>query len=149
MSSGISSGIDPSRATPDDPRFAVRRMTLGDVETSLAWAAEEGWNPGLDDACVFFAADDQGFFMGTWNGAPIGCISAVAYGDAFGFIGLYTVRPEWRGKGFACTCGTKAWPISVRATSGSTVCSGRAQLSEIGFRARVSQRALRGRRVPG
>ena len=105
MSSRFSSGIDPSRATPGDPRFAVRRMTLADVETALEWAAEEGWNPGLDDARAFFAADNQGFFMGTWDGAPIGCISAVAYGDAFGFIGLYIVRPEWRGKGF----GMRLW----------------------------------------
>ncbi|SAK74480.1 GNAT family N-acetyltransferase [Caballeronia ptereochthonis] len=101
----MSSVPDPSRATPDDSRFAVRRMTPPDVEAALGWAASEGWNPGLDDAASFFAADPQGFFMGTWNGEPIGCISAVAYGDAFGFIGLYIVRPEWRGKGF----GMRLW----------------------------------------
>ncbi|SAK58175.1 N-acetyltransferase GCN5 [Caballeronia hypogeia] len=94
-----------SRATPDDPRFAVRRMTPSDVETALDWAATEGWNPGLHDARAFLAADPQGFFLGTWDDAPIGCISAVAYDDAFGFIGLYIVRPEWRGKGF----GMRLW----------------------------------------
>ena len=99
------SAIDPSRATPGDARFAVRRMTLPDVETALEWAASEGWNPGLDNARAFFAADRDGFFMGTWDGMPIGCISAVAYGEAFGFIGLYIVRPEWRGKGF----GLRLW----------------------------------------
>nr|WP_044042694.1 GNAT family N-acetyltransferase [Caballeronia insecticola] len=75
-------------------------MTQPDVATALEWAASEGWNPGLDDARAFFAADPHGFFVGTWDGAPIGCVSAIAYGDAFGFIGLYIVRPEWRGKGF-------------------------------------------------
>ncbi|KND55682.1 GCN5-related N-acetyltransferase [Candidatus Paraburkholderia kirkii] len=96
---------DPSRATPDDFRFDIRRMTLPDVETALEWAASEGWNPGLDDAASLFATDPRGFFMGTWDGEPIGCISAVAYGDAFGFIGLYIVRPEWRCKGL----GIRLW----------------------------------------
>nr|WP_082852771.1 GNAT family N-acetyltransferase [Caballeronia fortuita] len=80
-------------------------MTPRDVEVALDWAAIEGWNPGLDDARAFFAADPHGFFVGTWDGAPVGCISAVAYDDAFGFIGLYIVRPEWRGKGF----GLRLW----------------------------------------
>ncbi|AQH01302.1 GCN5 family acetyltransferase [Burkholderia sp. KK1] len=95
----------PDRATPDDLRFGVRRMTPGDTDIALDWAASEGWNPGLDDARSFFAADPHGFFVGTWDGAPIGCISAVAYGDAFGFIGLYIVSPAWRGKGF----GMRLW----------------------------------------
>ncbi|SAL23425.1 N-acetyltransferase GCN5 [Caballeronia peredens] len=101
----MSSVADSAHASPDDARFAVRRMTQSDVATALEWAASEGWNPGLDDARAFFAADPQGFFVGTWDGVPIGCISAVAYGDAFGFIGLYIVRPEWRGKGF----GMRLW----------------------------------------
>ncbi|WP_245932849.1 GNAT family N-acetyltransferase [Caballeronia novacaledonica] len=85
-------------------------MTLRDVDVALNWAATEGWNPGLDDARAFFAADPHGFFIGTWDGAPIGCISAIAYGDAFGFIGLYLVRPEWRGKGF----GMRLWNEGMR-----------------------------------
>ncbi|MFM0322489.1 GNAT family N-acetyltransferase [Caballeronia glebae] len=95
----------PLHATPDDPRFAIRRMTLRDVGIALDWAATEGWNPGLDDARPFFAADPHGFFVGTWEGAPVGCISAVAYDDTFGFIGLYIVCPQWRGKGF----GMRLW----------------------------------------
>ncbi|SAK57116.1 N-acetyltransferase GCN5 [Caballeronia calidae] len=105
----------PSGATPDDPRYVVRRMNPSDVDVALDWAAAEGWNPGLDDARAFFCADPHGFFVGTWDGAPIGCISAVAYGDAFGFIGLYIVHPEWRGKGF----GMRLW------NSGMTYLDGR------------------------
>ncbi|MDR5739751.1 MULTISPECIES: GNAT family N-acetyltransferase [unclassified Caballeronia] len=91
--------------SPDDPRFIIRRMSQADLVTALDWAAAEGWNPGLDDARCFHAADPDGFFVGTWDGEPIACISAVAYDDAFGFIGLYIVRPEWRGKGF----GIRLW----------------------------------------
>lgn len=91
--------------SPDNARFAIRRMSLADLGTALDWAAAEGWNPGIDDARCFLAADPHGFFMGTWDGEPIGCISAVAYDNAFGFIGLYIVQQEWRGKGF----GMRLW----------------------------------------
>ncbi|MDR5762165.1 GNAT family N-acetyltransferase [Caballeronia sp. LZ035] len=101
----MSSMEAPSRARPDDARFVVRRMTPPEVQIALDWAAAEGWNPGLDDARAFFAADPQGFFIGTWDGEPIGCISAVAYDDAFGFIGLYIMRSGWRGRGF----GIRLW----------------------------------------
>jgi len=33
------------------------------------------------------------------EGKPIGCASAVAYDDSFGFFGLYVVKPEFRKKG--------------------------------------------------
>ncbi|KXV14488.1 GCN5 family acetyltransferase [Caballeronia megalochromosomata] len=100
----------PSHATPDDPRFAIRCMTPQDADVALDWAATEGWNPGLDDARSFLHADPRGFFVGTWDGAPVCCISAVAYGDAFGFVGLYIVLPEWRGKGF----GMRLWNEGMR-----------------------------------
>lgn len=95
----------PPHASPDDARFTVRRMTPYEVQIALDWAAAEGWNPGLDDARAFLAADPHGFFIGTWDGEPIGCISAVAYDDGFGFIGLYIVRSGWRGRGF----GLRLW----------------------------------------
>lgn len=65
-----------------------------------SWATDEGWNPGLYDADCFYAADPNGFFIGLLGGIPIGCISAVAYGDSFGFIGLFVVMPDFRGAGF-------------------------------------------------
>jgi ribosomal protein S18 acetylase RimI-like enzyme len=85
--------------------FLVRTMTPSEVELSLEWAASEGWNPGKHDAPCFRAADPNGFFMGTLQGEPIGCISAVAYDERFGFIGLYLVKPQFRGMGF----GMRIW----------------------------------------
>lgn len=42
----------------------VRSMTLEELrEVALPWAGAEGWNPGLNDAEVFFATDPQGFFL--------------------------------------------------------------------------------------
>jgi ribosomal protein S18 acetylase RimI-like enzyme len=85
--------------------FLVRTMTPSEVELSLEWAASEGWNPGKHDARCFRAADPHGFFIGTLRGEPIGCISAVAYDERFGFIGLYLVKPQFRGMGF----GMRIW----------------------------------------
>ena len=74
-------------------------MTRADLALVLGWAAGEGWNPGLTDSDSYYSADPNGFFIGEIDGKPVGSLSAVAYGDAFGFIGLYIVRPEFRGQG--------------------------------------------------
>jgi len=77
--------------------LSVRGMSLADLQLALDWASAEGWNPGLFDAEPFLAADPRGFFLAEIDEQPGGSISAVAYDDQFGFIGLYLVRPELRG----------------------------------------------------
>lgn len=77
----------------------IRTMTRADLALALGWAAGEGWNPGLTDSDSFYAADPSGFFIGEIDGKPVASLSAIAYGDDFGFLGLYIVRPEWRGQG--------------------------------------------------
>jgi hypothetical protein len=77
----------------------IRPLTLAEVGTLVDWAAGEGWNPGFDDAPAFYAADPAGFLGAFVDGAFVAGISAVAYGDAFGFIGLYICRPDMRGQG--------------------------------------------------
>ncbi len=79
--------------------LAIRPMSRPDLDRAIDWAAAEGWNPGLDDAEAFLAADPQGFLMGFLGDEPVACISVVAYGEAYGFLGLYICRPEFRGKG--------------------------------------------------
>ena len=87
----------------DSTKFTVRCMSQGEVGVALDWAAEEGWNPGLDDAESFFSADPDGFLLGEVGGEKVGCISAVRYGADFGFLGLYLVRPPFRGRGYGMT----------------------------------------------
>jgi ribosomal protein S18 acetylase RimI-like enzyme len=80
--------------------YDIRTMGRADLDRALDWAAAEGWNPGFDDARAFQAADPLGFFMGWREGKPAAAISVVAYDPAFAFLGLYLVRPEYRGRGF-------------------------------------------------
>ena len=68
--------------------LTIRRMNRIDLDRVLDWAAAEGWNPGESDAGPFFDADPDGFFIGELDGRPIGAVSAVAYGEHFGFVGL-------------------------------------------------------------
>lgn len=77
----------------------IRTLTLPEVAILLDWAAAEGWNPGLNDAVAFQAADPQGFFGAFVDELMVAGISAVAYDATFGFIGLYICHPDWRGQG--------------------------------------------------
>ena len=93
----------------NEPGFVIRRMQRAEVDLAIEWAAVEGWNPGRHDAECFYAADPDGFLIGYLGDEPVGCISVVAYDDSFGFLGLYIVRPAFRGKGF----GLKLWQAGM------------------------------------
>lgn len=93
--------------SPDD--LKIRVMTRQDLDLAIDWAAAEGWNPGLNDAECFQAADPAGFLMGRLGDEPIASISVVRYANSFGFLGLYIVRPEWRGRGF----GHRLWQAGM------------------------------------
>ncbi|TPJ74610.1 GNAT family N-acetyltransferase [Mesorhizobium sp. B2-7-1] len=77
----------------------IRTLTASEVETLVGWAAGEGWNPGIGDAAALRAADPEGFIGAFVGGEMVAGISAVAYGPAFGFIGLYICRSDRRGEG--------------------------------------------------
>ncbi|HEX2788775.1 MAG TPA: GNAT family N-acetyltransferase [Ignavibacteria bacterium] len=83
-------------------------MTRKDLDIAIEWAAQEGWNPGLKDADCFYQTDPNGFFIGELDGEPISTISAVKYGNEFGFIGFYIVKNEFRGHGY----GHKIWQVA-------------------------------------
>jgi ribosomal protein S18 acetylase RimI-like enzyme len=95
----------------------IRSMLPGEMAFAINLAANEGWNPGLHDAECFYAADAEGFFIGMLDNKPIGCISAVSYAGRFGFIGLYIVRPEYRGRGF----GMQLWQAAMQRLSGQNI----------------------------
>jgi hypothetical protein len=97
--------------------ITIRRMNRADVGLAIEWAAGEGWNPGLHDADAFFAADPNGFFIAELNNEPVGCISAVAYDESFGFMGFYIVKKELRHLGI----GMKLWNASLTYLGSRTI----------------------------
>jgi hypothetical protein len=99
----------------DQPVISV--MTPDDVRLALDWAAAEGWNPGLDDAAAFRAADPEGFLIARVDGEPAAVISVVRYGDSFGFLGLYIAAPSFRGRGI----GWSIWQAGMARLAGRTV----------------------------
>lgn len=80
--------------------WQISVMTAEELELAVDWAAREGWNPGLHDARVFHATDPSGFLLGRLDGEPVALVSAVRYGDAFGFLGFYIVAPGRRNRGY-------------------------------------------------
>jgi GNAT superfamily N-acetyltransferase len=101
--------------TQDD--FIIRQMTPADLELALDWAAAEGWNPGLTDAIAFHQTDAQGFLMGHIGDQPVGSIAAVRYGDRYGFLGIYIVQPQWRGRGY----GMQLWQAGLQILGDRTL----------------------------
>lgn len=83
----------------------IRPLTRPELDLVMAWAAEEGWNPGLADADAFWAADPDGFVGLEHDGELIGSGSVVSYDGRLGFMGLFIVRPDLRGLGI----GRRLW----------------------------------------
>ncbi len=63
------------------------------------WARGEGWDPGLADAGAFWETDPEAYVGFDVDGELGGGACTVAYGRSYGFMGLYILRPELRGRG--------------------------------------------------
>ncbi len=56
--------------------------------------------------------------MGFLGDEPVACISVVAYGDAYGFLGFYICHPDHRGRATAAPCGRPGSPRLGERTIG-------------------------------
>lgn len=93
---------------------AIRPLAPEEIAEAVAWAAREGWNPGLADAAAFAAQDRDGFLGLFVDGALAATISAVAYEGGFGFVGFYICRPDLRGRGL----GLALWRAALARLAG-------------------------------
>jgi len=92
----------------------IRPLGQNEIVKLVDWARDEGWNPGIDDAACFRAADPEGFIGCFVDGVMVSAIAAVRYGEEFGFIGLYICDPAWRGRGY----GRWAWDAGMEHLAG-------------------------------
>lgn len=76
----------------------MRNIEPRDRDTIFRWVESLGWNPGEKDGDCLLAVDPSGMFMVERDGRPVGCATAIAYDDRFGFVGALVVDPALRGK---------------------------------------------------
>ena len=94
--------------------LTLRLMNKAEVDELVSWAADEGWNPGLHDADLFWEADPEAFIAAELGDELIGGGAITSYEGEFGFMGLFVVRPEFRGRGL----GSNLWHARVTLLRG-------------------------------
>lgn len=83
----------------------IGQMQAQEVVTLREWAASEGWNPGLNDLSLVWDIAPDSFVALRKGSELIGGGSILNYGAEFGFMGLFILRADARGKGL----GTALW----------------------------------------
>lgn len=83
----------------------LRPLTRDEFNIAVEWAAGEGWNPGLDDADIFWDTDPGGYIGAEYEGEIVGTGSIVCYSGQYGFMGFFIVAPGLRGQGI----GERLW----------------------------------------
>lgn len=85
--------------------YSFHTMTADEVATVVQWAAAEQWNPGVHDVAVAHAVDPDAFIALRRGDEMVGGGAIFSYDGAFGFMGLFIVRPDHRSQGL----GTVLW----------------------------------------
>ncbi len=85
--------------------LTLQKLSLQGVQKLVEWAAIVGWNPGANDAEIFYNTDKDGFCGYYYNNELIAGGSVVSYDNKYGFMGFFIVLPEFRASGI----GRKLW----------------------------------------
>ena len=83
----------------------IRPMSYQELVRQVQWAEQEGWEPGVNDADQFWQLDPEGFLAIEQDGQFLGGGAIIRHSEQFGFMGLFIVDAEHRGKGL----GTRLW----------------------------------------
>ena len=76
-----------------------KKLDYEELKELMAWAQQEGWNPGVDDASLFWNADSEGFYGLFLNSEMVGGGALVSFEGKYGSMGLFIVKPSFRGHG--------------------------------------------------
>lgn len=95
----------------------TRVATKEELSLLLSWAKQEGWNPGLHDADLFYATDNTGFFLTLVDNEPVAGISVVKLNSDHAFLGLYLCKPKYRGEGY----GIKTWNTAIKSVGARSI----------------------------
>ena len=82
----------------------IRALDKSELGILVDWAAQEGWNPGAE-VDVFWETDPQAYLGMHHDGDLIAGLAIVDYGGRLGNMGLFIVRPDFRGQGL----GRRLW----------------------------------------
>ena len=116
-------------------KLVIDQHDLNATEYAINRAANEGWNPGLDDADTFIHADPNGFFVAKMNCIDIGCASAICYDNNYAFFGLYVIEEEYRGLGYGMQLTQKRLDyVGDRCTGLDGVLENEDMYAKIGFK---------------
>ena len=128
-----------------EAKIEIRNMTRGEIGLAVDWAAKEGWNPGLNDAEAFWAADPGGFLLAVQDAKPVGCVSLVRYEGGFAFLGLFIVIPELRGRGIGIALSTAALELAGGSIVGlDGVVAQQKNYQKMGFKWHCANRRYQG-----
>lgn len=81
------------------PGFEISAMRREEVALLQGWAAAEGWNPGRSDLAVAWDCDPDAFVALRDRGDMVGGGSIFRHGPSYGFMGLFLMREDRRGRG--------------------------------------------------
>jgi len=60
---------------------------------------DQGWNAGVHDVETFTEVDPDAWSVAEIDERPVGLVLATRWNESHGWIGLYLVHPEFRGRG--------------------------------------------------
>jgi GNAT superfamily N-acetyltransferase len=96
------------------PDLSITPMKREEADILAVWAADEGWNPGKSDIGVAWDTDPEGFIALRIGSDLVGGGTIMSYDGRFGFMGLFIVRRDQRGRGF----GAHLWRYRLNRLQG-------------------------------
>lgn len=74
----------------------IRRPTRAEMDVAVEWAAQEGWNLGVNDADIYYRYGTEGFLAAIQDGSPAGFHFSLFFEPAFAASGVFIVKPGLR-----------------------------------------------------